>query len=354
MKLVISGGGTGGHIYPAIAIADAVKARIPSAQIRFVGAEGKMEMEKVPQAGYPIDGLPIVGINRQRLWSNISFPWKLVKSIWKARQILRDFRPDVVVGVGGYASGPTLWVAGQLGIPIIIQEQNSFAGKTNQWLANKAKRICVAYPNMERFFPANRLLFTGNPVRADICHELPDSAKARSFFNLDPELPTVLIIGGSQGARSINLAIEAHLEAILSTGYQVIWQTGKSFAPPAPRARLFVSPFITQMTQAYAAADVVISRAGALSVSELCIVQKPAILVPFPFAAEDHQTENARSLVQADAAVLVHDADAMARLWPTLHDLMEDAPRRSHLARQMKSFAKPQAAATIADEIVRL
>lgn len=354
MKLVISGGGTGGHIYPAIAIADAVKARVPDAQIRFVGAEGKMEMEKVPQAGYPIVGLPIAGIDRQKPLANVSFPWKLLRSLWKARALLKEFQPDAVVGVGGYASGPTLWMAGQLGIPTLIQEQNSFAGKTNQWLANRARRICVAYPGMERFFPADRLLFTGNPVRADICGVLPSAAEARTHFDLQPDRPTVLIIGGSQGARSINLAIEAHLDDLLGAGYQVIWQTGKSFAPPLARPGLCVRPFISDMPRAYAAADAVISRAGALSVSELCIVQKPTILVPFPWAAEDHQTANAQSLVQAGAALLVPDADVKEQLWPTLHALMEDPAQRTELAENMKPFAKPQAAATLADEILRL
>lgn len=354
MKIIVSGGGTGGHIYPAIAIADAVKARIPEAEILFVGAEGKMEMEKVPKAGYPIEGLPIAGINRQNWMANLGFPVKLVQSIWKAWKIVRNFRPDAVVGVGGYASGPTLWCAGRLGIPTLIQEQNSFAGKTNQWLAGKAKRICVAYPNMERFFPSDRILFTGNPVRADICKQLPEMASARRHFGLHPERPTVLVIGGSQGARSINLGVEKYLSTILSAGYQVIWQTGKSFSAPPTTEGVYVSPFIYDMAQAYAAADVVISRAGALSVSELCIVQKPAILVPFPHAAEDHQTENARALVQADAAVLIKDADVQGQLWEQLNHVLTDPALRARLSNQMKSFAKPQAAATIADEIIRL
>ena len=357
MRILISGGGTGGHIYPAIAIAVALQKRLPQAQILFVGAEGKMEMEKVPKAGFQIIGLPIAGFNRSSLLSNLSFPSKLLRSLQKAREVVSDFRPDIAIGVGGYASGPTLFMASLQGVPLVIQEQNSYAGVTNKLLSKRARKICVAYPNMERFFPADRLIFTGNPVREDICTTLPSVTEARAHFGLDPAKKTLLVIGGSQGARSINQCMQQILSDLRAKDYQIIWQTGSQFRSSIDQYKqpgVFISEFIYEMAFAYAAADVVVSRAGALSVSELCIVQKPAILVPFPNAAEDHQTKNARSLSDHQAAWLVEDNQLMRELLPAITTLLEDPAQCAMLSANMKSFAKPQAAADIAEQIIQL
>lgn len=360
-RYIISGGGTGGHIYPAIAIANELKALDPATEILFVGAEGKMEMEKVPRAGYQIVGLPVVGIKRELALSNLAFPFKLGRSLLKARDVVRDFKPDAAIGVGGYASGPVLLAASLRGIPTLIQEQNSYAGVTNKALARWAKRICVAYPGMDAFFPAGKIIMTGNPVRSDIQFADQQVDAGRAFFGLDPSRPTLLVIGGSQGARTLNESMEAGLSRYVDAGVQVIWQTGPAFID---RARVAVSAvgsplikaydFIYDMDKAYGVADAVVSRAGALSVSELCLVGRPAILVPFPMAAEDHQTKNAMALVDRNAALLVNDRNARTDLVTAALDLLGNAPQRQELSRAIKLFAKPNAARDIAQEVIKL
>ena len=360
-RIIISGGGTGGHIYPAIAIANAIKQQQPGAEILFVGAEGKMEMQKVPQAGYQIIGLPIAGIQRKLTLKNLAFPFKLIKSLLRARQIVRDFKPDVAVGVGGYASGPLLYAAGSRNIPTLIQEQNSYAGLTNKLLAKRAKSICVAYPDMEQFFPKEKIRMTGNPVRQDIAQLQQKRQEALSFFNLSPDRPVVLVIGGSLGARTLNDSIKAHLKELAGAPVQLIWQTGKfyfesckiAFDAVKPR-NVWVNDFITRMDLAYAAADVVISRAGALSISELCLAGKPAILVPSPNVAEDHQTKNALALVHAHAALLVRDADAREKLVPTLMHLINEERVKQELSLNILHLGKPDAARQIAEEVLSL
>jgi UDP-N-acetylglucosamine--N-acetylmuramyl-(pentapeptide) pyrophosphoryl-undecaprenol N-acetylglucosamine transferase len=361
MKVIISGGGTGGHIYPAIAIANELKAIDPATEILFVGAEGKMEMEKVPRAGYTIVGLPVVGIKRELTLTNLGFPFKLGRSLLRARQIVRNFRPDATVGVGGYASGPLLLAASLKGIPTLIQEQNSYAGLTNKVLARWAKRICVAYPGMEKFFPADKIKLTGNPVRSDIQLADQQIEAGRLLFGLEASRPTLLIIGGSQGARTINESIETGLQRFVDAGVQVVWQTGPAFSERAKAAVAAVgSPlikaydFIYDMDKAYAVADVVVSRAGALSVSELCLVGRPAILVPFPAAAEDHQTKNAMSLVAHNAALLVNDHAARQELVTSALNLLSNPTQQQQLRTQIKTLAKPNAARDIAEEVIKL
>ncbi|MBL7916779.1 MAG: undecaprenyldiphospho-muramoylpentapeptide beta-N-acetylglucosaminyltransferase, partial [Bacteroidia bacterium] len=311
-KIILSGGGTGGHIFPAVAIANELKRIIPNAEILFVGAIGRMEMEKVPKAGYKIIGLPIAGLQRRLTLSNLMFPILLIRSFFKARKILKDFNPDVVIGTGGYASGPILNAAAGKGIPTLIQEQNSFAGITNKLLAKKVNKICVAYEGMEKFFPKEKIIFSGNPVRQDIVNVDAKRKEAQDFFKLSSSKKTVLIIGGSLGARTINLAINEGLKKFAENNLQLIWQTGISFAPTAIEScnkftdkGIFAFDFIQKMDLAYAAADIVISRAGASSVSELCNTNKACILVPSPNVAEDHQTKNAMALVNKNAAILV-------------------------------------------------
>ncbi len=361
MKVIISGGGTGGHIYPAIAIANELKTIDPTTEILFVGAEGKMEMEKVPRAGYTIVGLPVVGIKRELTLDNLGFPIKLGRSLLRARQIVRDFRPDAAVGVGGYASGPVLLAASLKGIPTLIQEQNSYAGLTNKVLARWAERICVAYPGMDAFFPENKIKVTGNPVRSDIQAADGQVAAGRTLFALEASRPTLLIIGGSQGARTINESIEAGLSKFIDAGVQVIWQTGPAFIERARTAVAtlgspLVKPydFIYDMDKAYAVADAVVSRAGALSVSELCLVGRAAILVPFPNASEDHQTKNAMSLVDHKAALLVSDRNARTELVTTALALLNNPGQRQELSTRIKTLAKPNAARDIAEEVIKL
>lgn len=354
-RVIISGGGTGGHIYPAISIANAMKEIDPSLAFLFVGAEGKMEMEKVPKAGFEIIGLPIVGIQRTQVWKNVFFPFKLIKSLWQSVQIIKKFKPDVAVGVGGYASGPLLLAARFLGIPYYIQEQNSFAGITNKALAAKAEHIFVAYPGMEKFFPAEKITLSGNPVRKDLIDAAGKKSKAAAHFHLDPALKTILIIGGSQGARSINQGILGGLDRLTNAGVQVIWQTGIAFEATAKEAAsgnasTYVSAFIYEMDLAYAMADLVISRAGASSVSEICLIGKASILVPLPSAAEDHQTENAKSLVSQNAAILVRDSDVKEKLiTEALEALQTDL---STLEKNSLRLAKPNAAHEIAQSIL--
>lgn len=361
MKIIISGGGTGGHIYPAIAIANELKTLDPATDILFVGAEGKMEMEKVPRAGYRIEGLPVVGIKRELTLENLAFPLKLARSLIRARQIVRDFRPDVAVGVGGYASGPTLLAASLQSIPTLIQEQNSYAGITNKVLARWAKVVCVAYPGMDSFFAAHKIQMTGNPVRTDIQFANAQREAGQRFFGLNADLLTILIIGGSQGARTLNESTEAGLPQLIESGIQVIWQTGPAFFKQAQRAaaatgseRIKPFAFIYDMDKAYGVADVVVSRAGALSVSELCLVGRPAILVPFPAASEDHQTKNAMSLVSHNAALLVTDQAARATLVQTALDLLNNSAQCRQLAKKITEFAKPDAARDIALAVQKL
>lgn len=360
-KVIISGGGTGGHIYPAIAIANALQAADPAIEVLFVGAEGKMEMEKVPKAGYKIIGLPIVGINRQHLLKNLLFPFKLLNSFKQAIKIVNDFKPDVAIGVGGYASGPLLLAAQLKGIPYFIQEQNSFAGITNKFLAKKAQQIFVAYPNMEKFFPKEKIQILGNPVRKDLLEVASKKAQAQLHFQINNQSPCLLIIGGSQGARSINQAILKDLDKINQAGIQIIWQTGVPFEAQAkeavtkfPNLKAYVSAFIYEMDLAYSAADLVCSRAGALSVSEICLAGKPSILVPFPAAAEDHQTENAKSLVNQGAALMVRDAEAGNELVDKALDLLQQAEQLQALGAAAQKLGKPNAATEIVQVILQM
>lgn len=362
LRIIISGGGTGGHIFPAVSIANALKAKRPDAHILFVGALGRMEMQRVPAAGYDIVGLPVCGFDRKHLWRNIAVLWKLAKSQLKARHIIKEFRPQVAVGVGGYASGPTLKVAGMMGIPTLIQEQNSYAGVTNKLLAQKAEKICVAYEGMERFFPAGKIIMTGNPVRQDLLDRQTDRNEAIRSFGLDPEKKTILIIGGSLGARTINQCVLSHLDLIRSSGVQFIWQTGKIYIDDARRRvaeagelpMLHVTDFISRMDLAYSAADLVISRAGAGSISEFCLLRKPVVLVPSPNVAEDHQTKNALALVDKGAALYVKDSEAQEKMLATAIDAVNDAPRLRTLSENIAKLAFYNSADRIADEVLAL
>lgn len=362
IRIVISGGGTGGHIYPAIAIANALREIRPDISLLFVGASGKMEMEKVPRAGYEIVGLPVVGLQRNLSLSNLLFPFKLVNSLLKARQVIKEFRPRVAVGVGGFASGPLLQMASLSGIPTVIQEQNSHAGITNRLLARKASRICVAYPGMEKFFPKEKILLTGNPVRKDIIDISGKKEDGLNHFGLSPSQKTLFVMGGSLGARSINEAIAGSLQRFADEGIQLIWQTGKLFIDQARETtgRLGLEKsikafdFIYEMDLAYAAADVVVSRAGALSVSEICLAGKPSVLVPYPHATEDHQTSNARALVSGEAALMIKDPEAKEQLVPAALDLLRNTRQQQVLSENCRRFGFPDAAARIASEILRL
>lgn len=358
-RVIIAGGGTGGHIFPAIAIAHALKKLDPSIEILFVGAKGKMEMEKVPQAGFDIIGLDIAGFNRSSLIKNIGLPFKLLKSLWQARSILVGFLPNAVVGVGGYASFPMLRQAQRKKIPTLIQEQNSHAGKSNTILGRKANRICVAYEGMDKFFPADRILLTGNPVRATISGSTCSREEGAAFFKLDPSKKILLVVGGSLGARSINEAMESGLDTLLEAGIQVIWQTGKPFlerasAKAAGKQGVWVNDFITQMEFGYAAADAVISRAGAMAIAELCVLKKPVLFVPFPFAAEDHQTVNAQSLVKKNAALMVKDSEAKEKVVPMMLDLLNDEAKRMELVRNISELGITDADERIAREVLAL
>jgi UDP-N-acetylglucosamine--N-acetylmuramyl-(pentapeptide) pyrophosphoryl-undecaprenol N-acetylglucosamine transferase len=395
MKVIISGGGTGGHIFPALSIANAIKAKHPDAEILFVGAENRMEMEKVPAAGYKIIGLPVAGFDRKNLLKNISVLLKLYKSITKARKIIRDFKPDIAIGVGGYASGPTLKAAAQKGIPTLLQEQNSYAGVTNKLLAKKAAKICVSYDGMDKFFPKEKIILTGNPVRQDLKKiengELRIENEAYEYFGLDAAKKTILIIGGSLGARTINESVLAHLKDIENSDVQVIWQTGKNYyqaiacsdkvlpcsdysdrLEPVKIARREVEPrtnveshtnrqssihvmeFVSRMDLAYSVADLVISRAGASSISELCLLGKATILVPSPNVAEDHQTKNAMALVKHDAAIMIADKDAVQELISTALKVVQDEEKLKSLSANILKLALPDAADKIVDEIEKI
>jgi UDP-N-acetylglucosamine--N-acetylmuramyl-(pentapeptide) pyrophosphoryl-undecaprenol N-acetylglucosamine transferase len=361
-RVIISGGGTGGHVFPAIAIANALRERIPGVEILFIGARGKLEMEKVPAAGYPIEGLWISGLQRRISLKNLLFPVKVIHSTIRAGKIIRRFHPSVVVGVGGYASGPTVRSAARKKIPTLIQEQNSYPGITNRLLAGKADRICVAYEGMERFFPKEKLVLTGNPVRQDILVAEGKREEALAFFGLDRKKKTVLALGGSLGARTINLSIRNCLrEGLPGKGVQFLWQTGPYYydsiralpeAGSTGDVRLF--PFLDRMDLAFAAADAIVSRAGAIAISELCIAGKPVILIPSPNVAEDHQTKNAMALAGADAAVVLRDADAAEKLPGILADLIQNEARQAALGRNIRKLAIRDAATRITDEILAL
>lgn len=358
MKILISGGGTGGHIFPALSIANALKRRDPSAEILFVGAENRMEMERVPDAGYKIIGLPVAGFNRKNLFKNFAVLLKLRKSMRKAQKIVKQFQPDIAIGVGGYASGPTLKSAQKLGVPTLLQEQNSYAGVTNKLLAKHADRICVAYDGMERFFPPENIIKTGNPIRKDLTRPI-EPRTARESFGLKGDAPTLLIVGGSLGARTLNEAMERNLARLAQEGIQVIWQTGKNQAERWPKAAkglkgMVVTKFVTDMASAYAAADLVVSRAGASSISELQVLGKPCILVPSPNVAEDHQTKNAKALSDRGAAILVTDADAVEKLVDTALQTLKDEQKLASMATQIKKMALPNADELIAEEAINL
>lgn len=360
-RIIISGGGTGGHIYPAIAIANALQHREPDTEILFVGALGKMEMEKVPRAGYKIVGLPIAGIKRSLSLENLTLPFKMLRSLMKAREVIKHFKPDVAVGVGGFASGPLLMMASMAGIPTLIQEQNSYAGVTNKLLAKRASKICVAYSGMEAFFPKEKIIMLGNPVRSDITYVHLKRAAGLEHFELNERSKTLFVMGGSLGARSINESITEGLSRLVEAGYQVLWQTGKNDIDKAKAAieklgtdRVKAFEFIYTMDLAYAVADVVVSRAGALSVSELCLAAKPAILVPFPYASEDHQTKNAMNLVDSNAALLVKDSEAREKLVDQALALLDDVTRQRELQTNINKLARPSAADDIAAEVFNL
>lgn len=362
LRVIISGGGTGGHIFPAVSIANAIKAMHPDAKILFVGALGRMEMQRVPAAGYEIKGLPIQGFDRKNLLKNVKVLYKIWKSQRMAKNIIKEFRPQVAVGVGGYASGPTLNKAAAMGIPCLIQEQNSYAGVTNKLLAKKAAKICVAYEGMERFFPAEKILLTGNPVRQQLLENTQTKEEALRSFGLDATKKTILIVGGSLGARTVNESVLKHLDAIGQSGVQFIWQTGKYYhaqitdqlAKEEKVDNLVVTDFISDMGAAYKAADLVVSRAGAGSISEFCLLGKPVILVPSPNVAEDHQTKNALALVNKNAALYVKDVEAPALLIPLAIDTIQDDAKLKSLSENILKMALPASAEIIAKEVVTL
>lgn len=372
LKVIISGGGTGGHIFPALSIADKLKELNPETEILFVGADGRMEMEKVPAAGYRIEGLPIAGLQRKLTLSNLALPFKVLKSISMAKKLIREFKPDIAIGVGGYASAPLLWAAGRLGIPTLIQEQNGYAGLTNKIVGKKAESICVAYDGMERFFPADRIVFSGNPIRKEIVPATEGMRKeAMEFYGLDPQKKHIFIVGGSLGSGTLNNAMKKWISDGCpgGEGIEVIWQCGKFYKPSvdafmkdaeasglggAVLKQIQHSDFIKRMDLAYAAADVVISRSGASSVSELCAAHKATIFVPSPNVAEDHQTHNAMALVNKEAAVLVKDSEAVEKLLPTACSLIENPEKIALLEKNIAVLAKTDAAMTIAEEVYRV
>lgn len=357
-RIIIAGGGTGGHIFPAIAIANALKKKEETTEILFVGAKGKMEMEKVPQAGFEIIGLDIAGFDRSSLIKNIGLPVKLIRSLLKARSILKKFLPDVVVGVGGYASFPMLFMAQRMNIPTVIQEQNSYAGKTNKILGKKAAAVCVAYDGMDKFFPKEKIVLTGNPVRSSFFDEMTGKEEALRFFDLKADRKTVLVVGGSLGARSINEAVDKDLELLLNAELQLMWQTGKLYKEKAGHRikdlqGVWTGEFISRMDLAYAAADVVISRAGAIAIAELSLLKKPAVLVPYPFAAEDHQAENARSLVRKNAALMISDNETKEKLIPAVISLAGNDDLQNELKKNIGMMANAHADERIAEEIIK-
>jgi UDP-N-acetylglucosamine--N-acetylmuramyl-(pentapeptide) pyrophosphoryl-undecaprenol N-acetylglucosamine transferase len=360
-RFIISGGGTGGHIFPALSIAEGLRQRLPDAEILFVGALGKMEMERVPAAGFQIVGLPVAGFHRGEIWRNLLFLPKLIASLWKARSVVKNFKPDCVIGVGGYASGPVLKVATQMGIPTLLQEQNSYAGVTNKLLGKKASKICVAYPNMERFFPKEKIVFTGNPIRKGLEGIAAKSEEALRYFGLESGKPVILVIGGSLGARTLNNGMLARMDLIRQSGVQFLWQSGKFYYQDLhaemeshPAANVHLLEFIQRMDLAFAAADLVISRAGAGTISELCVLGMPSILVPSPNVSEDHQTANARALADRGAAVLIPDAEVVNRLVEDALTLVKDKQRLTSLSKKINEMGTPNATRDIVDVIISL
>lgn len=369
LKVLLSGGGTGGHIFPAIAIADEIKKRFPDAEFLFIGANGKMEMEKVPQAGYKIEGIDIAGIDRGNMLSNLGLPFKILKSLSKSKRIIKNFAPDFAIGTGGFASGPALYEASKMGIPIFIQEQNAHAGVTNKILSKKAKAVFTAYPKVEGF-PTEKIKFLGNPIRENIISGMQETSLAKEKLGLDKNKLTILSVGGSLGSRTLNNAWKENLEKIKENGYQLIWQTGKldykeivdscqlsvdeNSQQPTTNNQIQIKEFIKDMETAYSAADVIVSRAGAIAISELAVAQKPVLLVPFPFAAEDHQTKNAMNLVEKNAAKMVKDSEMQEKFWDTLSEICENENVRKEMSENLKYFAKPNAAKEIVDEIVKI
>lgn len=370
LKVLLSGGGTGGHIFPAIAIADEIKRRFPDAEFLFIGANGKMEMEKVPQSGYKIEGLNIAGFDRGNLLKNIGLPFKLISSLLKAKKIIKEFKPDFAIGTGGFASGPALFMAAKMGIPTFIQEQNSLPGKTNTANGKKARAIFTAYPDMDKFFPNSKVFFLGNPIRENIISGMQESSQAKEKLGLDKNKLTILSVGGSLGSRTLNNGWKDNLENLKEKGYQLIWQTGKldykeivdscqlsvdgnsDNQKPKTNNQIQIKEFIKEMETAYSAADIIVSRAGAIAISELAVAQKPVILVPFPFAAEDHQTKNAMNLVEKNAARMVKDSEMKEKFWNTLSEVCEDENLRKEMSDNLKYFAKPNAAKEIVDAIL--
>ena len=361
LRIIISGGGTGGHIFPAISIADAIKKRIPNTEILFVGAEDRMEMQRIPEAGYKIIGLPVSGFNRKNLLKNISVLWRLQRSIRIAKKIIKDFKPHAVVGVGGYASGPLLKAASKKNIPILIQEQNSYPGVTNKLLANSADVICVAYEGLEQFFPKEKIVLTGNPCRNNLASEV-SREEASTYFNLNPEKKTILVVGGSLGSRTLNRSISKHLQTIVSSDVQIIWQAGDFFFHDLflelqymlNTKNIHLCSFINRMDYAYKAADLVISRAGAGAISELCLLKKPVILVPSPNVSEDHQTKNAMALVSKDAAILVTDQAAEKDLVNVAYETINDSQKMDMLSKNISKFAQHDSDNRIVDELIKL
>lgn len=360
-RFIISGGGTGGHIFPALSIAEGLRQRLPGAEILFVGAQGKMEMEKVPAAGFKIVGLPVAGFHRGEIWRNLLFLPKLLASLWRARSVVKNFKPDCVIGVGGYASGPVLKVATQIGIPTLLQEQNSFAGVTNRLLGKKASKICVAYPNMERFFPKEKIVFTGNPIRKGLEDIASKKEEAFRFFGLDSKMPVVLVVGGSLGARTLNRGILAKLDLIRNSGVQFLWQSGKYYYQELkqelesnPTGNVHLLEFIQRMDLAFAAADLVISRAGAGTISELSVLGMPSILVPSPNVSEDHQTANARALADRGAAVLIKDEEVDAKLVEVALELVQERAGLKSLSEKIREMGTPNATQDIVEVIVSL
>ena len=356
-RILMSGGGTGGHIFPAVAIADEIRKRFPNAEFLFIGANGKMEMEKVPQSGYKIVGLNIAGFDRGNLLSNFKLPFKVISSLMKAKKTIKEFKPDFAVGTGGFASGPALFTASRLGVPIFVQEQNSLPGKTNIFLSKRAKAVFTAYPNMEKFFHGTKTIFLGNPIRQNIITDLIDTDLAKEKLGLDKNKLTILSVGGSLGSRTLNNGWKDNLEKLIEKDFQLIWQTGKldfkelnSTIQNSETIQL--KEFISDMALSYSAADVIVSRAGAIAISELAVAQKPVLLVPFPFAAEDHQTKNAQTLVDKNAARMVKDTEMKEKFWPTLMEICENENVRKEMSENLQFFAKPKAAEEIVDEII--
>ena len=360
LKVLMSGGGTGGHIFPAVAIAQEIQKRFPDAEFLFIGANGKMEMEKVPQSGFKIEGLNIAGFDRGNLLANINLPFKVISSLLKARKIIKEFQPDFAVGTGGFASGPALFIAARMGIPTFIQEQNSLPGKTNIFNAKKAKTVFTAYPNMEKFFHGTKTLFLGNPIRKNIITDIIDSDLAKEKLGLEKGKLTILSVGGSLGSRTLNNGWKENLKSVLEKDYQLIWQTGKldyknilEETKDIHSRNIQIVEFIKNMEIAYSAADVIVSRAGAIAISELAIAKKPVLLVPFPFAAEDHQTKNAQTLVDKNAAKMVKDTEMKDKFWNTLSEICENENLRTEMAQNLEFFSKPKATEEIVNEIFK-